>query len=196
MANLQVDRYDQEARSYIVTYSGRQLFYDDPGPGICIEDIAHGQSNLCRWSGQCRVFYSVAQHSVLCSQLGDSRTAMRKLFHDGSEAYYGDINKPLKNLLGPQFSLIEKRLEAAIWDFLGMAPMSEAIKKEVKKCDIEMSLAEAKALMGRNIIAEGYTAADIAIVPWTPSQAKAMFLERYEFLLRRNNYEVADMWPR
>jgi hypothetical protein len=32
-----------------------------------ILDIAHGLSNICRFTGQCEVYYSVCEHSVHCS---------------------------------------------------------------------------------------------------------------------------------
>ncbi|HDI4958884.1 TPA: deoxyribonucleoside 5-monophosphate phosphatase [Salmonella enterica] len=56
--------------SFIQTLSGKQFDYlsatiDD----IDIEDIAVALSNICRFSGHLPEFYSVAQHSVLCSQL-------------------------------------------------------------------------------------------------------------------------------
>src|ERR1700693_75116 len=54
---------------WIQTFTGRQFWPLDPRPEeVCIEDIAHGLSNECRFAGQCRSFYSVAQHSVLCAR--------------------------------------------------------------------------------------------------------------------------------
>jgi len=50
---------------YLSTYTGKKFFPFDPRPEqICIEDIAHGLSMLCRFSGQCPYFYSVAEHSI------------------------------------------------------------------------------------------------------------------------------------
>ena len=53
-------------KAEIVTYTGKLFDIFDPKPElVCIEDIAHSLANQCRYTGHTKVFYSVAQHSVL-----------------------------------------------------------------------------------------------------------------------------------
>ena len=48
--------------TWILTNSGKHFDFADPQPDqIDILDIAQGLANECRYAGQCRVFYSVAQ---------------------------------------------------------------------------------------------------------------------------------------
>ncbi|MCD3082574.1 deoxyribonucleoside 5-monophosphate phosphatase [Salmonella enterica subsp. enterica serovar Enteritidis] len=103
--------------SFIQTLSGKQFDYlsatiDD----IDIEDIAVALSNICRFSGHLPEFYSVAQHSVLCSQLVSPEFAFEALMHDAAEAYCQDIPAPLKALL-PDYREIEKRTDQLICKF-------------------------------------------------------------------------------
>ena len=49
----------------IMLHSGALFDFLDPWASeFTIEDVAHGLSNICRYAGQCRAFYSVcrAQH--------------------------------------------------------------------------------------------------------------------------------------
>ena len=83
---------------------------------IDINDIAHNLSQICRWNGSTRTFYSVAEHSVKVYELYASRASMgnefsRKgalacLLHDAEEAYWGDIVQPIKDI----YPKIEERL--------------------------------------------------------------------------------------
>lgn len=79
---------------------------------IDIDDIAHALSNLCRYSGHCRKFYSVAEHSVLVSRIiramwpDDLNAIWAGLLHDATEAYVGDLTTPLKVMM-PKFIEIE-----------------------------------------------------------------------------------------
>ena len=95
----------------ITTYLGSPFWVHDPRPEeIEIEDIAHALSFACRFGGHSRVYYSVAQHSVLVSLECPVVHALYGLLHDAAEAYLADIPDPAKALL-PDV----KRVEAALW---------------------------------------------------------------------------------
>lgn len=116
----------------IRTYSGLYVDVFDPDPEtICIEDIAHALSNLCRFAGHVKSFYSVAQHSVLCSlQVGDD-CRLEALMHDASEAYLLDIPKPIKNRLEGYKEMEDKMMSIIAAKFGFDYPL----RKEVKGID-------------------------------------------------------------
>ena len=60
---------------------------------ICLEDIAHALSLLCRGGGHIKYFYSVGQHSLNCAREAkakgwSARLQLICLLHDASEAYF------------------------------------------------------------------------------------------------------------
>ena len=82
----------------ITTASGRTIDLFSPSTAdIDIHDIAEHLSKLCRFTGACRPFWSVAQHSLLVSRLCHPDAALAGLLHDASEAYLGDVSSPLKH---------------------------------------------------------------------------------------------------
>lgn len=100
--------------NYILTSSGTPHFIFDPRPEtIDIEDIAGALSKICRFGGHCREFYSVAEHSVLVSEVVPQEHALAALMHDATEAYIGDVVRPLKRAL-PEYEQIEDITWAAI----------------------------------------------------------------------------------
>ena len=92
-------------KPFITTYSGKHICpLNIQVQDIELEDIARGLSNTCRFGGQLRHFYSVAQHSVLCGKLArdlnyTENEIMSATLHDLSEAYLGDFIKPIKGNL-------------------------------------------------------------------------------------------------
>jgi uncharacterized protein len=115
--------------TYIRTRSGIKFDYVNPTVDMIISsDIALGLSNTCRFAGQCSSFYSVAQHSVLVSELVEPQFAVCALLHDASEAYMTDIPRPLKKLL-PDYKLIEDKVMSVISEkFKFDWPMPEEVK--------------------------------------------------------------------
>ncbi len=108
--------------SAIQTAGGRRFSPLDPDPEqIEIEDVAHALSQLCRFGGHCRVFYSVAQHCCLVADAVEATGAppevvLWALLHDAAEAYLGDLPHPLKHRspLGDLYRAVEEPLQAAI----------------------------------------------------------------------------------
>ena len=134
-----------DGKYWLETQSGQQfkLGYEDVSHNVYVlEDIAHGLANICRYNGQCKHFYSVAQHSVLVAHLAlaiaqndrwrkyfeDDATLdyvyMRALLHDAAEAYLGDVTKPLKEELNDckykQLTFkIDQQIILRLHDYLG-----------------------------------------------------------------------------
>lgn len=81
-------RFFARARdAHFTTYTGRTFYPFDPRPeDICIEDIAHSLSNMCRFCGHVREFYSVAEHSVRGASHLYGLNALQFLLHDAAEA--------------------------------------------------------------------------------------------------------------
>ena len=85
----------------MVTFSGIVFDLMNPDPDLIkIEDIAHGLAFNCRWNGATQRFYSIAEHSIRVSQRCLGREMqLSGLFHDAEEAYWGDMIKPLKEII-------------------------------------------------------------------------------------------------
>lgn len=179
-----VDYIVDRKGDWIQTYSGRQFWPIDPRDGdFFIEDIAHALSNICRYAGHCRDFYSVAQHSVLCSYFEPFDHPLEKLLHDASEAYLVDIPRPLKH--DPEmkgYLRIERRLEAALaTQFKLNFPWPEG----VKIADDKVLSTEKRDLMNVSAIPWGQKHDPLhkIIKPWGPKKAERKFLERYYQIL-------------
>ena len=150
---------------------------------IDIRDIAHALSNLCRYTGHCRAFYSVAQHSVHVSDILPREFALEGLLHDASEAYLGDVNRPLKTLL-PEYRGAEAAVDAIIRKRFSL-PETES--PEVKEADNILLVTESRDLMPKApddapdewAWAHNIPRLDREIMPLPPKMAKALFLQRF-----------------
>jgi uncharacterized protein len=180
-----------EPGPFIQTVSGRRINPFDPDPAeIDPHDIAQALSNQCRFGGHCRVFYSVAQHSVHVSDLvredgGDPETVMAALLHDASEAYLVDLPHPLKHRseLGAAYRRAEAVLEEAIRErFSLVADMSG-----IKPIDRALLATERRAFTGdvwHWPELDGFEPLDLTLEPWEPAKAAREFLARFEQLQR------------
>ena len=149
-----------------------------------ISDIAHALSNQCRFAGHCDKFYSVAQHSVLVSELvSDPNLKKKALLHDAPEYIIGDLVSPIKRWCDT-YKLIEDELWAGVCDRYGMSyDMPEEIKEADKlACVIELdSLFEHKCQEVKDLIKQyedrRYTWKKV--VPLEPEKARGSFLKMY-----------------
>jgi len=83
---------------WMQTYSGKKFSLMDPQPeDVSLTDVVMALSNMCRFTGHCYPFYSVAQHSLLVALYSTNRYTA--LLHDAGETYYGDISTPLKQVI-------------------------------------------------------------------------------------------------
>jgi len=171
--------FDREA-AWIQTHSGRRFNPTNPNPdAIVIQDIAHALSMQCRFSGHCRKFYSVAQHSVLVSYICDSEDALWGLLHDASEAYLVDVPRPLKR--SGKFDAyieFEHQMQEAICRRFGL-PLQEP--PSVKKADTILLATEARDLMSplHSDWVQPVDPLPFIIDPWGPDKAKDMFMKRF-----------------
>lgn len=166
----------------IETYTGLQFHILEPRPEeVCITDIAHALSMQCRFTGHTRFYYSVAQHSYLVSFLVPQQFQLEALLHDASEAYIGDMSRPLKHFseCGRLYLEIEAKIEAVIKKKFGLPP---TMSPEVKEADNSLLYAEKAALMKPCDWTDTwgkYKEIDAEIKPWEPRYAETHFLHRY-----------------
>jgi hypothetical protein len=174
-------------KPYILTATGKKFWFDDPKPEqICIEDIAWALAHSCRYTGHCRWFYSIAQHSFMASYLVPERFALEALLHDAAEAYITDASAPLKYM--PEmagFREIEARVERVIAAKFGI---SYPLSASVKAADVRMLATERRDLMPPDDepwpSLEGITPVQTQIVPFSPEYSREAFMARYIALTR------------
>jgi hypothetical protein len=176
-------------KHWFLTHTGRQFWpLDCRVDDIDIEDIAHGLAHICRFGGHCRHFYSVAQHSVLVSRNVPLQLRMLGLLHDATEAYIGDMVRPLK-LQMPEFNEIEEKLWAVIarrFDLPAILP------PEIKTADNAALMAERRDLFNpAHVAAHSWSIKErplaCRILPLKPDDAKRLFLNEYVKLWKENN---------
>lgn len=98
----------------IITQSGRFVDLLDPQPeSIHIEDIAYSLARQIRFAGH-SPGWNVALHSLWVSRNCSPDYALEGLLHDASEAYLGDVSRPLKRLLGTAYTDLEDRFQGLI----------------------------------------------------------------------------------
>ena len=125
---------------YISTYTGIRFYPAEPdAEGICIEDIAHALSLLCRGNGHVSKYWSVAQHSILCAREAAARElpdrlVLACLLHDAGECYLSDVPRPFKNELPGYRELEDKLLDLIYTRFLG-SPLTGEEEQVVREID-------------------------------------------------------------
>lgn len=190
----QVTPHAWEKGDWFVSSTGQCFNVREPDPSqINLEDIAHHLSQVCRFGGAVREFYSVAEHCVYVSRLVAPELAVLGLLHDAAEAYLGDVIKPLKNCL-PEYSALEHVWETAIAARFGLPSLKHP---DVKLADVAAVQAERRDLLPATLAADAPKAlwdayllkgdrvppSPVPVVPCgSPRFARDLFLWRAEKL--------------
>jgi hypothetical protein len=187
------------AEVYMHVSSGKRYYPFNPrAEDVDIEVIAHHLANRARWAGATqhpkfpeRIFYSVAEHSVYVSrylenEMGRPDLALAGLLHDGSEAYNGDLIRPLKYspAFREPFKMVEMENEAAVEKRFNVG--KEMMDPAIKIADDAVCHAEYVQIVPRDPSQEwapeyhdGSVMANIEIIMFSPYDAKKWFLHRF-----------------
>ncbi|HHE3592802.1 TPA: hypothetical protein ACPDRK_002433, partial [Pasteurella multocida] len=138
--------------AWIHTYSGKYIDYKNPDFNeINITDIAHHLSLENRFMGQASEAYSVASHSLFCTEIAQyldysPYMQLRVLMHDFHEAYVKDIPTPLKKVC-PDFCALEAKFEKLVELRYMLPALTEQEIQQIKYVDLIALLMEKNALL-------------------------------------------------
>jgi hypothetical protein len=183
-------KVEDDGTPWIELVTGGRFYYNKPQWDIGA--IAHSLSLQCRFTGQCRKFYSVAEHSVLVSRimedlgLGDP---MEGLLHDGVESVLADVARPAKALL-KDYKALDKALDASLRKAF---VLPDTMTPGCMRADMLALLIEAKAIMpskGLDYDAPNDVRAQADKLPylvncWTSDNSKEKFMQRMSDIRRR-----------
>lgn len=193
------DHGNKRIGSWSQAFSGQRYWSLDPrADEIHLMDICVGLANAARYRGQTSFFYPVITHCTLVSRsveklaldrgwsIGAAKNAaLEGLFHDASEAYLGDVARPLKRMPAMKaFCKIEALWEEEVCKRFDISSNSQS-RALVKEVDNRIVLDEIHALMedpdmwrrsGRYLDLEPL---GIEIPDWHYSEAIEKFVERY-----------------
>lgn len=166
-------------------FSGKPFYPNDPQPDeMCIIDIAHSLSNQCRYNGHTRRFYSVAEHSVLVTEMVAAQTddidlIRQALMHDAPEAYVGDIIRPLKLQL-TEWESFEQPVWEAVCKRFGIPVEMNSIVHEM---DYAACAIEKRDLMNNSLGVCWGSLPDpdpkFSVIGLPPEEAKQLFLDKF-----------------
>lgn len=156
-------------------------FLDPSNHTFDIESIATALSNLCRYTGHVKNFYSVAEHCYIVSLLVPEQYALEGLMHDASEAYCGDVASPLKALV-PEYKKIELGVQEAIAKFYNLRyPFPKCIH-EADKIAYVTERQSVSDTGQDNMWHTGFRPEHITIVGHPPEVARKLFINRFRSL--------------
>lgn len=191
------DKADEEwfVGEWMQTFTGAQFFPTHPKvENVNATDIAHALSLICRYGGHVDRFYSVAEHCVLLSRWleaegFDSEVQLVGLLHDATEAYVGDMVRPLKKQL-VEYREAEDKVQRVIWQKFNLpwtmydlsGPQDPFTHEAVKDGDTRICLDERNALMSRTRyrwgVDDSHTPLGVTVVGWYPPVAELQYIKR------------------
>lgn len=179
---------------WMLTYTGKAFYPMDPNPeDIDPRDIAHALSLLCRYNGHVKKFYSVAEHCVLISYALPQEFSLWGLLHDATEAYVGDMIRPLKSSM-PAYRYAEDRVMEAIASRFGLEGKMPDIVKEydtrmlfTERATL-MNLTQGKPWVGENTIEP----LPVNVQAWDPSTAEYTYYNTLSYLMHKRGTPLPE----
>lgn len=181
------ERHNEDPRGdgWFVVRSGLKFFPLKPREeDILIQDVAFALSNICRFGGHVP-FYSVAEHSCHVSDACPPALKMQGLLHDATEAFLGDMVRPLKQQM-PEYKIAED----ALWMVIARRfDLPYNLSPTIKDLDNRAMLAERNHLMeaGDNTRNWYWDHAGMEPLPcrircWSPEISRREFMSRFRLL--------------
>jgi hypothetical protein len=149
-----IAEHPARVNAWITTFGGKRIKLPSIHPSaVSLIDIGHSLGLQCRYMGQCRHFYSVAEHSVIVKELArlsgeDEEVQLACLLHDAHEAYLGDFPSPFK-LAIEGLREFEDEVERSVREALGLPDKRDQVWKRVKHYDIIALHLEANTLLNK-----------------------------------------------
>lgn len=164
----------------MLTYTGKEVYpVDLRVEDIDIRDIAHALSLACRFGGHIASHYSVAEHSVRVATILPRDLQLWGLLHDATEAYLGDMVRPLKCMM-PEYKKVEERAMRVIAARYGM---DWPEPPEVKKADNILLATERRDLFpGGRVWRLEESPLTSTITPLSAVHAEELFLDMFDWL--------------
>lgn len=165
--------------NWILTHTGKRFDLFEPDADmIDPRDIAHSLAHLCRFNGHSREFYSVAQHSCLVADLVPTEHKLAALLHDATEAYIGDMVRPLK-----QWMHAYQDVETCIWERICTRfSIDQDLPASVTQADLIALATERRDLMPPDPAPwdclAGIQPTLERIRPWSPTEARLTYHQR------------------
>ncbi|WP_460104750.1 phosphohydrolase [Pseudomonas sp. S2_D10] len=165
--------------NWILTHTGKRFDLFEPDVDmIDPRDIAHSLAHLCRFNGHTREFYSVAQHSCLVADLVPAEHKLAALLHDATEAYLGDMTRPLKEWM-PYYRGFEDVIWGRVCERFGL---EIDLPASVRQADLIALATERRDLMPPDPAIwdcfVGIEPAPERIRPWSPTEARLTYHQR------------------
>lgn len=136
--------------------NGRLIDLLDVKPSdIDFNVIGYSLANIRRFTGHPHTQWSVAQHSLLMTDLVTKAAAPYALLHDAHEIFSNDLSSPFKNAMAAiipdgdkAYRMLCAKFDAAIFKAAGLSyPIPSAIAYEIKEADQVLCSAEEQAIM-------------------------------------------------
>ena len=177
---------------WVQTFSGKKFDLINPSiDSVCLIDIAHALSRICRFNGHVKNFYSVAEHSVYVSNCVPEKYAKEALLHDAHEAYVGDVTSPMKRAMArnavkrgspvSDFATTEAGVYNAVVRRFGLySNTDEHCEDRIKHADLALLATEQERFFPEMVSdwMLKIPPVNIKILGLSPVRARKMFLDR------------------